>query len=64
MPHSAYIRICDKARSLLRDEQLTIDELTDRLAVSRSTIYSWVGDMPIPRAGVDYEAHGQVERRG
>jgi len=31
--------------------QLTIDELAERLALSRSTIYYWVRDMPIPGSG-------------
>jgi excisionase family DNA binding protein len=31
--------------------QLTIDELAERLALSRSTIYYWVRDLPIPGSG-------------
>jgi len=31
--------------------QFTIDELAERLALSRSTIYYWVRDMPIPGSG-------------
>jgi transposase-like protein len=29
----------------------TIDELADRLALSRSTLYDWVRDLPIPGSG-------------
>jgi len=47
MAHPAYLR--EKARSLRRERRLTIDELAERLALSRSTIYYWVRDLPIPR---------------
>jgi excisionase family DNA binding protein len=30
------------------ERQLTIDELAERMALSRSTIYYWVRDLPIP----------------
>lgn len=33
------------------ERQLTIDELAERLALSRSTIYYWVRDLPIPESG-------------
>jgi hypothetical protein len=46
MTHPAYLR--EKARQLRTAKQLTIDELADRLALSRSTIYYWVRDLPIP----------------
>jgi excisionase family DNA binding protein len=49
MAHPAYLR--DKARSLRARHKLTIDELAERLALSRSTIYYWVRDMPIPGSG-------------
>jgi AcrR family transcriptional regulator len=38
----------EKARQLRRDEDLTIDEIAERLGVSRTTVYFWVGDMPRP----------------
>jgi excisionase family DNA binding protein len=49
MAHPTYLR--DKARSLRERHKLTIDELAERLALSRSTIYYWVRDMPIPGSG-------------
>ncbi len=33
------------------ERQFTIDELAERLALSRSTIYYWVRDLPIPGSG-------------
>lgn len=47
MAYPSYIR--EKARQLRIEKKLTIDELAERLALSRSTIYYWVRDIPIPR---------------
>ena len=47
MAYPAYIR--EKARQLRVEKKLTIDELADRLSISRTTIYYWVRDLPIPR---------------
>jgi hypothetical protein len=47
MTYPAYMR--EKARQLRRDQQLTIDEIAERLAVSRTTVFFWVGDMPRPK---------------
>jgi DNA-binding XRE family transcriptional regulator len=44
--HPTYMR--EKARQVRRDKHLTIDELAERLAVSRTTVYYWVRDLPIP----------------
>jgi hypothetical protein len=33
------------------ERRLTIDELAERLALPRSTIYYWVRDLPIPGSG-------------
>jgi excisionase family DNA binding protein len=49
MTYPAYIR--EKARGLRREKKLTIDELAERLAISRMTIYYWVRDLPIPTSG-------------
>ena len=49
MAHVAYLR--EKARTLRRERQLTIDQIADCLALSRSTIYYWVRDMPIAGSG-------------
>jgi AcrR family transcriptional regulator len=47
MAYPAYIR--EKARKLRRERKLTIDELAERLALPRTTIYYWVRDLPIDR---------------
>jgi len=44
-----YLR--EKARRLRVEKRLTIDELADCLAVSRTTVYAWVRDLPIERSG-------------
>ena len=44
-----YIR--EKARELRVSRELTIDEIAVRLAISRSTVFHWVRDLPIPRSG-------------
>src|SRR4051794_9565631 len=38
-----------KAVELRQKENLTIDQLAERLALSRTTIYYWVRDLPIVR---------------
>ena len=47
MTHPDYIR--EKALELRRERKLTIDEIAERLALSRSTIYHWVRGIEIPR---------------
>jgi len=44
-----YLR--EKARQLRVEKRLTIDELAECLALSRTTIYYWVRDLPIERSG-------------
>src|SRR5262249_47112913 len=45
--HPAYIR--DKAVQLRVERDLTIDEIAERLAISRQTIAYWVRDIPLRR---------------
>jgi len=44
MGHPDYLR--DKARDLRAQRGLTIDQIAERLALSRSTVYCWVRDLP------------------
>lgn len=59
MAYPAYLR--EKARTLRRERNMTIDDLAERLALSRSTIYYWVRDLPIPAATANRSA---AQRRG
>jgi AcrR family transcriptional regulator len=47
MTYPPYIR--EKARQLREERGLTIDEIAERLAISRTTIFYWVGDVEIER---------------
>lgn len=46
------------------ERQFTIDELAERLALSRSTIYYWVRDLPIPGSGSGGEWPEAARRKG
>src|SRR3954454_16326232 len=45
--HPAYIR--EKAREMRVENDLTIDEIAERLAISRQTIAYWLRDLPLQR---------------
>src|SRR3954454_23333699 len=45
--HPAYIR--EKARQMRTEKDLTIDEIAERLAISRQTIFYWVKDVPLKK---------------
>jgi excisionase family DNA binding protein len=62
MAHAGYLR--EKARSMRVERQFTIDELAERLALSRSTIYYWVRDLPIPGSGSGGEWPEATRRKG
>jgi hypothetical protein len=47
MAYPAYIR--EKACELRREKHFSIDEIAERLAISRTTIYYWVRDIPLGR---------------
>jgi hypothetical protein len=47
MAHPAYIR--EKARQMRVEKNFTIDQIAERLALPRGTIYYWVSDLPIER---------------
>jgi hypothetical protein len=60
MAHAPYIRA--KAREMRVERRLTIDQIADRLALPRSTIYYWVRDLPITDA-VRHSGPRQAARR-
>src|SRR4051794_1615181 len=45
MAHPTYVR--EKARQLRVEKKLTIDELAERLALPRTTVFHWVRDLPL-----------------
>lgn len=45
--HDAHLKA--KARKLRIEKKLTIDELAERLALSRTTIFYWVRDLPLKK---------------
>jgi excisionase family DNA binding protein len=62
MAHPEYLR--EKARSLRISKKLTIDEIAERLALSRTTIYYWVRDLRIPGSGPGGEFPESARRLG
>jgi excisionase family DNA binding protein len=62
MAHPSYLR--EKARTLRAQQRLTIDELAERLALPRTTIYYWVRDMPIPGSGPGTGWPETAQRKG
>lgn len=59
MAHAPYLR--EKARQMRVERKFTIDELAERLALPRSTVYYWVRDLPIDGSGSGgkFPTHGQ-----
>ena len=57
-----YLR--EKARQLRIEKKLTIDQLAERLALPRTTIYYWVRDLPIPYMSPGRQAVLPRLRRG
>jgi len=47
MAYPAYVR--EKARKLRVEKHLSIDEIAERLALPKTTIYYWVRDLPLDR---------------
>jgi DNA-binding XRE family transcriptional regulator len=50
----------EKARKLRAEQELTIDEIAERLGVSRTTVFFWVGDMPRPKRCLARQAPAHV----
>ena len=47
MAYPAYLRDC--ARRLRIEQELTLDEIAERLALKRGTVWSWISDLPLDR---------------
>lgn len=47
MAHPAYLRA--KARELRINKHLSLDEIADRLALPKTTVYYWIVDLPLGR---------------
>jgi hypothetical protein len=47
MAHPAYLRDC--ARRLRIEKQLTLDQIAERLALPRITVWSWISDLALTR---------------
>ncbi|MBA2567139.1 MAG: helix-turn-helix transcriptional regulator [Thermoleophilaceae bacterium] len=62
MTHPVFLR--EKARQLRVSKKLTIDELSDRLLIPRTTIYYWVRDLPIPVTERGLAGRAAARRRG
>ena len=44
-----YDHLRDKAIELRTQHNMTLDDIVERLALPKTTIYSWIKDVPIPR---------------
>jgi transcriptional regulator with XRE-family HTH domain len=62
MAHAAYIR--EKAREMRTDRRLTLDEIAERLALPRTTIYYWIKDLPVPNEVTHSDKRQAARRRG
>jgi transcriptional regulator with XRE-family HTH domain len=60
MAHAAYIR--EKAREMRTERRFTLDQIAERLALPRSTIYYWIRDLPVPHE-VTHSDKRQAARR-
>jgi hypothetical protein len=62
MAYPAYVR--DKARELRVERRLSIDEIAERLALPKTTIFYWVRDIPLGRPRRDNpQAGGRAMQR-
>ena len=61
LTYPPYIR--EKARQLRQERKLTIDEIAERLSLSRTTVYYWVRDMPIPITSKQSAAQRRATKR-
>jgi transcriptional regulator with XRE-family HTH domain len=62
MTHPAYLR--EKALYLRTQRKLTLDEIAERLALPRTTIYYWIRELPVPREVTRSDGRQAARRRG
>ncbi|MGZ5309410.1 MAG: hypothetical protein ACXWDQ_03075, partial [Solirubrobacterales bacterium] len=55
-----YLR--EKARQLRTERNLTLDEIAERLALPRTTVYYWIRDVPIPETEKQSAARFRASR--
>lgn len=51
MAYPRYLR--DRARELRTEKHLSLDEIAERLALPKTTVYCWINDLPLGRARRD-----------
>jgi hypothetical protein len=51
-----YDHLREKAISLRTKQQMTLDQIVERLALPKTTVYYWIKDLPIPRTEKQSEA--------
>lgn len=51
-----YDHLRDKAVELRTRHHMTLDDIVERLALPKTTVYSWIKDVPIPRTEKQSEA--------
>lgn len=63
MAHPAYIR--DKARQLRTERRLSLLEISERLALPKTTVYYWIRDLPDPEVKYrDSDARARARAKG
>ena len=49
MAYPDYIK--EKARWMRTERQMTLDEIAERLAINKTTIWYWIKDLPLAEPG-------------
>jgi hypothetical protein len=60
--HPHYLRA--KARTMRVDRRFTLDQIAERLALPRTTIYYWIRDLPTPHQVTHSDRRQAARRRG
>jgi transcriptional regulator with XRE-family HTH domain len=62
MADAAYIR--ERAREMRTERRFTLDQIAERLALPRTTIYYWIKDLPVPNEVTRSDKREAARRRG